>query len=163
MANKQKLIVIKRDAYGRETWQYEGHVLRRSKLGILIEARFNRTDLPFHGITLRKNDRYEELYLLNKWFNIFAIHDIDTDELKAWYCNVTRPPIINSNLIVYDDLALDLLVFPDDRQLTLDEDEFEKLDLSPEEKKSAQKGLSELELIFKNPAQFRFETLLRQG
>jgi protein associated with RNAse G/E len=132
-------------------------------LGILIEARFNRTDLPFHGITLRKNDRYEELYLLNKWFNIFAIHDIDTDELKAWYCNVTRPPIINSNLIAYDDLALDLLVFPDDRQLTLDEDEFEKLDLSPEEKKSAQKGLSELELIFKNPAQFRFETLLRQG
>ncbi len=154
------ITLIKRDHFGKEVWQYSGRKLRTSKSGILVEAPFNRTDLPFHGLVFKHNDRFMELYLIGHWFNIFEIHDRDTDAIKGWYCNVTRPPLIQPDQIAYDDLALDLLVYPDGRQVILDEDEFEKLNLSPHDQEKARKGLHELELLLKNPAQFNFEELL---
>jgi predicted RNA-binding protein associated with RNAse of E/G family len=154
------VILIKHNHSGKEVWRYSGRKLRSSKSGVLVEALFNRTDLPFHGLVFKHNDRFVELYLIDHWFNIFEIHDRDTDAIKGWYCNVTRPPLIHSAQIAYDDLALDLLVYPDGRQLVLDEDEFEKLNLPPHDQEKARKGLHELMVILKNPAKFSFEELL---
>jgi hypothetical protein len=152
--------VIKRNHQGKEVWRYEGQILHCNPKGMLIEAFFNRDDLPFHGVIFKQHDRFEELYLRDHWFNIFAIHDRDTQELKAWYCNVTRPTIFKHHLIMYDDLALDLLVFPTGRKMVLDQDEFEELALSEREIVAAQAGLHELLSLFKNPAHFSFEQLL---
>ena len=154
------VILIKQDHTGKEVWRYSGRLLRTSKAGILVEALFNRADLPFHGLVFKSNDRFVELYLIEHWFNIYEIHDRDTDTIKGWYCNVTRPPLIQPDQIAYDDLALDLLVYPDERQLVLDEDEFEKLNIPPWDQKKARKGLNELKELLKNPAQFSFEKLL---
>jgi len=154
------LILIKQDHTGKEVWRYSGRLLRTSKAGVLVEALFNRADLPFHGLIFKSNDRFVELYLIEHWFNIYEIHDRDTDTIKGWYCNVTRPPLIQSGQIAYDDLALDLLVYPDGRQLVLDEDEFEKIDLPPQDEEKARTGLHELKELLKNPAQFSFEELL---
>ena len=154
------VILIKQDHTGKEVWRYSGRLLRTSKAGILVEALFNRADLPFHGLVFKSNDRFVELYLIEHWFNIYEIHDRDTDTIKGWYCNVTRPPLIQPDQIAYDDLALDLLVYPDGRQLVLDEDEFEKLNIPPWDQKKARKGLNELKELLKNPAQFSFEKLL---
>ena len=156
------VILIKRDHSGKEMWRYSGRMLRATKTGVLVEAPFNRADLPFHGLVFKHNDRFVELYLIGYWFNIYEIHDRDTDIIEGWYCNVTRPPIIQSNQIVYDDLALDLLVYPDGRQLVLDEDEFEKLKLLPQDKEMARKGLNQLKELLKNPAQFNFKDLLER-
>jgi len=98
---------------------------------LLVEAFFNRDDLPFHGITLRENDRFLERYYTNRWYNIFEIHDRDDGRLIVRYCNVTTPAELEPGLISYVDLALDLLVYPDGAYLVLDEDEFEVLDLDP--------------------------------
>jgi uncharacterized protein len=152
--------LIKQDHTGKEVWRYSGRLLRTSKAGVLVEALFNRADLPFHGLVFKSNDRFVELYLIEHWFNIYEIHDRDTDTIKGWYCNVTRPPLIQPDQIAYEDLALDLLVYPDGRQLVLDEDEFEKLNISPRDQKKARKGLNELKELLKNPAQFSFERLL---
>jgi len=49
----QNVLVIKLNTRREETWRYEGRIVARGESGVLIEAFFNRDDLPFHGITLQ--------------------------------------------------------------------------------------------------------------
>ena len=64
--------------------------------------------------------------------------------LKAWYCNVTYPTIFEDGVIIYIDLALDLLVYADGRHLVLDEDEFLELNLGEEDEKKAREALKRI-------------------
>lgn len=147
METKQ-IIIIKNDHLGHEVWRYPGRIINQSRDAIVIEAFFNRKDLHFNGILLKEGDRFIEYYSKRKWFNIYEIFDRDDHMLKAFYCNVTHPATWNDNHLQYDDLALDLLVFPDGRQLALDEDEFLKLELSEVEIAHAHQAMIELESIF---------------
>lgn len=142
------ITIIKNDFHGNEVWRYPGVTLKRTAVGLIAEAYFNRSDLEFNGLLLKEKDRFLELYLFDKWFNIYQIHDRDTRELKAWYCNITRPVRLEGGNLFYDDLALDLLVFPDGRQLVLDEDEFREIKLSEADRQHAQTALKELEELF---------------
>lgn len=157
---QNEITILKRNSSGKEVWRYSGRIVKSTEKGLLVEALFNRADLPFHGLVFKQNDRFLELYLLERWFNIYEIHDRDSGQTKCWYCNVTRLVEIHNDYIAYDDLALDLLVYPDGRQLVLDEDEFQSLNLSDKEALSARQGLSELKEILKIPGQFDFDTLL---
>jgi len=143
--NPNKVIVIKMNLQGEETWRYEGQILARDANSLLIEAFFNREDLHFHGITLKRNDRFIERYYEDRWYNIFEIHDRDDDHLKAWYCNVTTPAEFTPGKIAYVDLALDVLVYPDGKYRVLDRDEFEVLALDDETRENACRALNELE------------------
>ncbi len=89
-----------------------------------------------------------ETYYSDRWYNINEIFDRDSHERKGWYCNVTRPAEIGKDSVSYVDLALDLLVFADHRQLILDEDEFAALKLSEEEAQIARQALQELQGLF---------------
>jgi len=160
--DRQPILIIKRNHQSQEVWRYSGWIVERSERGILVEALFNRSDLPFHGLVFKQNDRFLELYLSDYWFNIFRIHDRDSNQLKAWYCNITRPVEFKDDHIAYDDLALDLLVYPDGRQLVLDRDDFNALQLPPFDRKMAEAGLKLLQRILKNPARFNMHTLLRR-
>jgi hypothetical protein len=144
----QDLWVIKRNVAGEETWRYPARVLRRRSAAVLIEAYFNRTDTPFHGITLGQGDRFIEAYYSERWYNVFEIHDREDDSLKGWYCNVTLPAEIDEHTISYVDLALDLLVYPDGKQLVLDEDEFVELEITPEVRRQAKEALQALQDLF---------------
>jgi hypothetical protein len=57
--------------------------------------------------------------------------------------------VLTDATLAYDDLALDLLVYPDGRQLVLDEDEFQGITISTEERRCALKALRELRRLFK--------------
>jgi uncharacterized protein len=140
----ENVLIIKLNTQRQETWRYQGRILSQDADSLLIEAFFNRDDLPFHGITLRENDRFLERYYTDRWYNIFEIHDRDDGRLKAWYCNVTTPAELEPGLISYVDLALDLLVYPDGAYLVLDEDEFEALDLDPQHRLKARQALTAL-------------------
>lgn len=142
------IIVIKRDTSRKEVWRYDGRILERTENILLLEAFFNGGSRPFHGITLVNGDRFIETYYLDRWYNIFEIHDRETDALKGWYCNVTYPAEMVDGYISYVDLALDLLVYPDGRQLVLDEDEFAELTLSIDDQNKARAALVELQQIF---------------
>ena len=144
----QDVTIVKNNSKGVEVWRYSGKIIAQSPKGFIVEAYFNRSDLEFNGIVLKKDDRFLELYLYNKWFNLFEIYDQASGFLKAWYCNITRPVRVSDNYVYYDDLALDLLVFPDRRQLILDEDEFIILDLDKIEKQKARSTMKELQMIF---------------
>jgi hypothetical protein len=142
------ITVLKLNLAGEETWRYTGSVLERHPDRIVLEAIFNRDDIPFHAILLRRGDRFIETFYSNRWYNVFEIHDRDDNRLKGWYCNIGRPAIIEAETVSYIDLALDLLVYPDGRQLVLDEDEFEALALAPEAAQYARIALEELQANF---------------
>ena len=148
--SSDEIMVVKLDTQGEEVWRYPGKVLTKNKHSLLIDARFNHSDVEIHGITLREQDRFLERYYDDRWYNILEARDRDDDHLKGWYCNVTRPARFEGNEIIYMDLAFDLLAFPDGRFLILDEDEFEALDLDPETKKQALAGLEALIAIAKD-------------
>lgn len=145
--------VLKKNIAGEVTWQYEGVVLSRAENSVTLEALFNRDDMPFMGIVLKRNDRFIETFYSDRWYNIFEIHDRDDGELKGWYCNIGKPAVLDADSISYVDLALDLWVSPDGTQTILDEDELEELDLDGDLLRKVHDGLRELQEMFgtKNP------------
>jgi len=144
-----EITVLKRDLQGEVTWRYTGKVLKRGENFVLLEANFNRSDLPFHGIILKRGDRFVETFYSDRWYNIFEIYDREDGCFKGWYCNIAYPAEIEHQQVSYIDLALDLLVYPDGQQLVLDEEEFTEMPLSLEVQRQALSALKELQNIFK--------------
>jgi len=142
------ITIIKGDHNGREVWRYRGRLLQRLVDRIVVEAFFDREDRMLEDLALTKGDRFVETYFTARWYNYFKIYTQPGDLLKGWYCNVSYPAVYQPGRIAYRDLALDLLVFPDGRQVVLDRDEFQALDLNPEIRCQALKALAELQAEF---------------
>jgi len=146
----RRIKVQKKNPAGEVTYEYEGDMLRRDENLIVIEALFDRADMPFQDVVFRTGDRFVEYYYADRWYNIFAVHDKDDDKVKGWYCNIGKPAVIENGLVSYIDLALDLWVSVGGKQTVLDEDEFEALGLNEELTAGAWNGLQELKLLFEN-------------
>ena len=144
----EEIDVVKLNVAGEEAWRYRGHLLERNSNRIVLEAYFDRQDMDLQGMLLGRGDRFVETYYSDRWYNIFEIHSREDDQLRGWYCNVTQPAAFGDLSISYVDLALDLLVFPDGRQLILDEDEFQALDISTAERRKARQAMEELQKKF---------------
>ena len=112
--------ILKKNLAGKITWQYEGVVLHREENSITLEALFNRDDMPFMDIVLKRNDRFVETFYSDKWYNIFEIYDRDDKQLKGWYCNIGMPAMIEDDSVSYVDLALDLWVSANGKQNVFD-------------------------------------------
>jgi len=130
---------------GEELWRYQGTVLRRTGTGLTLEAVYDRSDEDFHGLRLRHGDRFVETHYSDRWYNVFAVHDVDSGGLKGWYCNIVRPARLEPEHIWSVDLALDLVVLPDGGWVVVDQDEFAELRLTPEERKQAAQALERLQ------------------
>ena len=145
--------ILKKNLADEVTWHYDGEVLGREENSITVEAFFNRDDLPFQDIVLKRNDRFVETFYTDKWYNIFEIYDRDDGKLKGWYCNITKPAVVEDGSVTYVDLALDLWVSADGKRTVLDEDELDELGLDAEMKQKVFASLHELEQYFesKNP------------
>jgi len=141
--------VVKLNHNGREVFRYPGWVLSRSQHSITLEAFFSWDDTPVEDILLQRGDRFVETFFTDRWYNIFEIYAHDTGMLKAYYCNIGTPAQITDGTVSYKDLALDLLVLPDGRQILLDEDEFLQLSLSAHARQQALSGLAALRKEFR--------------
>jgi len=138
------LTIIKRDPSGRETWRYEGRALERTQDRLVLEAFFDRDDMPFMGTTLKRGDRFVETYFTDRWYNLFEIYDRDDGRLKGWYCNVSTPARFSDGRVEYEDLYLDVWMDPQGVQTVLDREEFEAAALEEGMRKAALRGLEEL-------------------
>ena len=141
--------VLKKNLADEVTWQYEGVVLSRKGNTVTLEALFNRDDMPFMDIVLKRNDRFVETFYSDRWYNIFEIYDRDDNKFKGWYCNIGKPAIIEDDFVSYVDLALDLWVSVNGKQTVLDEDELKELNLDDELKQKVYDGLRELQDVLK--------------
>ena len=145
-----RIKVQKKNPAGKVTYEYEGMLLSRDEHSVVLEALFDRADMPFMDVVFKTGDRFVEYYYTDRWYNIFAVHDRDDGDVKGWYCNIGKPAVIEESVVSYIDLALDLWVSVSGEQTVLDEDEFEALDLNEELKTGALRGLDELKRLFLN-------------
>ena len=145
-----RIKVQKKNPAGEVMYEYEGVLLNRDENSIVLEALFDRADMPFMDVVFKRGDRFVEYYYTDRWYNIFAIHDREDGQIKGWYCNIGKPAVIDDGVVSYIDLALDLWVAMDGKQTVLDKDEFEELKLNEELKTGALNGLDELKDLFKS-------------
>jgi predicted RNA-binding protein associated with RNAse of E/G family len=141
------ITIHKMDSDGHEVTAYPTRLLERGHNWMRVEGSFDRDDVALDEWTVRRNDRMVELFFDDRWYNVFAVHDGISDALKGWYCNITRPARFEPADVFAEDLALDLLVLPDGSCRVLDEDEFEGLQLSPQDRAHALAALSELKAL----------------
>jgi len=142
--------VQKKSPTGDVMYEYEGRLLRHDTHTIVLEALFDRADMPFMDVVFRMGDRFVEYYYTDRWYNIFVIHDGENGNIKGWYCNIGQPAVFEEDTVSYVDLALDLWVSTSGEQTVLDEDEFEALGLNEELRTGALKGLKDLKQLFLN-------------
>ena len=145
-----RIKVQKKSPAGEVTYEYEGILVHQNEHAIVLEALFDRADMPFMDVVFKTGDRFVEYYYTDRWYNIFVIHDRDDGTVKGWYCNIGKPAVFEHGILSYIDLALDLWVSTSGEQFVLDEDEFEALQLSEELRSAALRGLDELKQLFLN-------------
>jgi len=148
MPGMTDVTVLKRGLDGAVAWQYEGRILEREANCVVLEAFFNRDDLPFMDVVLKRGDRFVETFYSDRWYNIFEIFDRDDGQRKGWYCNVGYPAVLDGGTVSYVDLALDLWVSADGRQTVLDEDEFLASPINAKTRAQALAALNELKKMF---------------
>ena len=124
---------------------YQGQVIRRDATSIVLEARWQRARRDLGYLVLEPGDRFIEFFFADRWYNIFEIHAGVDDRLKGWYCNIARPGVFADDILSAVDLALDLFVYPDGRTLTLDQDEFDALNLQRDDPEAWQCSLAAMD------------------
>jgi protein associated with RNAse G/E len=145
----RQITVHKLDHNGEEVRSYTGRLITEDTGWILLEAHFSLPDLRLGELLLRTGDRFVERFYLDRWYNVFAVHDVDDDRLKGWYCNITRPARFEAggSQVYAEDLALDLVVYPDGRWSVLDVEEFAALPISLDERQHCLQALTELQTL----------------
>lgn len=138
------ITVYKRNHQSEPIWHYHGTVLERNETMIVLEAVFNRDDYVATYHTFKKGDRMIEWFFADRGYNIFELHHRDTDTLEGWYCNITRPARFTDDSIHADDLALDVMVYPNGDYVILDKDEFDALPLDESARQDALAALGAL-------------------
>lgn len=144
----KQIKIIKQDYLGRNVWEYSGNLLEIQENRIIIEAFFDRGETRVDQLYLQEGDKFIETYFLDKWFNIYEILVQQDGPIKAWYCNISFPAEFFGNTLVYRDLELDLLVYPDGRRKVLDMDDFISLPIDSQVRTAALEALNELQEIF---------------
>lgn len=136
-------IVRKLDHRGQEVISYPARLLFQTPDALLMRALWDRPPMALEYVRLEPGDLWLETFYADRWYNVFEIRAPD-GRLKGRYCNITRPARIRPGEIGAEDLALDLWVDPDGRTRLLDEDEFARLPLRPEEREAAWQALEGL-------------------
>ena len=139
--------IYKLNHKGEEELSYSGTVLERGETYVCVQAIFNFDTMDLGYITLKKGDIFTEWFYTDRWFNVFKVEDIDTVQLKGYYCNLTRPAIISDKTVKADDLALDIFVQPNGNMLILDEDDYDKLPLSETERYQVQQAVNQIKQL----------------
>jgi protein associated with RNAse G/E len=145
-AHARPLVVQKLMYDGSKSYRWVGQEIQRDADHLFFTAVFDRQGRDLGYVTFNKGDVFYEWYYFDRWYNVFQIYS-ESGELKGWYCNVTKPAQVQDDELTFVDLALDLWVWPDQRYLVLDEDEFTELAEStytPEDVGLARAAIAEL-------------------
>ncbi len=136
-----QITVIKNNHMGQSVWKYDGHVIERGDTYVCLRAYFDRADVNLGFVTFRQGDLFIEWFFSDRWYNIFQVHDGDSQRIKGWYCNITRPARIAEDHVEADDLELDVFIAPNGTMVLMDEKEFSDLDLPTEERMAALRAI----------------------
>ena len=146
-ANRARPLVVQKLFYdGSKSYRWVGREIQRDDEHLFFTAVFERDGRDLGYVRFEKGDVFYEWYYFDRWYNVFQVYSA-AGALKGWYCNITAPAKVEGDELTFVDLALDLWVWPDNRHLVLDEDEFEelsKLQYSRDDALAARGALTEL-------------------
>ncbi|MFI6001288.1 DUF402 domain-containing protein [Streptomyces sp. NPDC051366] len=101
----------------------------------------------FGFVRFEPGDVFTEHFWRTRWY---AVKEVRTGEgvLKGWYCDVTRPAVVQDGEILVEDLDLDLWVSADGSAiLRLDEDEFAASGLTETDPQAAAEAVRALDTL----------------
>ncbi|MFE6847800.1 DUF402 domain-containing protein [Streptomyces sp. NPDC057686] len=101
----------------------------------------------FGFVRFEPGDVFTEHFWRTRWY---AVKEVRTGEgvLKGWYCDVTRPAVVQDGEILVEDLDLDLWVSADGSAvLRLDEDEFAASGLAESDPEAAAEAVRALDAL----------------
>ena len=151
------LTVHKCDYKGNDVFAYPATILRRDEQKIVIRASFiSHKDYNIAGLELKNGDKCIEVFYFHRWFNIFEVYAGESEQIRGWYCNITKPTIYQDNHLYYSDLALDVIAFRDGRQVIVDEEQFMQLPLDNTTRQKARSELQELCQLLKTEVPLRY-------
>jgi uncharacterized protein len=149
-----RVTVYKLDERGEEVWKYDADVVAKGANFVCVRAPWiGRQDELHRGfLVFRRGDMMTEWHYNDRWFNIFRLQDGSRGALKGFYCNITRPAKISEEVVTAEDIALDVLVSPLGNVLLDDEDEFQAMPLSDEDRAQALNAVEEIKQMVANRA-----------
>ncbi|MCX5396131.1 DUF402 domain-containing protein [Streptomyces sp. NBC_00102] len=101
----------------------------------------------FGFVTFAPGDVFTEHYWRDRWY---AVKEVRTGDgrLKGWYCDITRPCVVDGGEVRVEDLDLDLWVSADASEvLRLDEDEFAESGLAERDPAAAGEAVGALDAL----------------
>ncbi|TQK43559.1 hypothetical protein FBY35_5028 [Streptomyces sp. SLBN-118] len=136
---------------GRTKIRYTAELLADDGTHVTVRAPWAGEEARDFGfVRFEAGDVFTEHYWRDRWYSVKEVSSGD-GALKGWYCDITRPAVLDGDELVVEDLDLDLWVSADGAQvLRLDEDEFEESGLAardPQAAEHAVAALDELELL----------------
>ncbi|MFC8676587.1 DUF402 domain-containing protein [Streptomyces sp. BK205] len=136
---------------GRTKIRYEAELLTDDGTRVTVRAPWAGEGVRDFGfVRFEPGDVFTEHYWRDRWYAVKEVRDAE-GTLKGWYCDITRPAVLNGAELVVEDLDLDLWVSADGKEvLRLDEDEFEESGLAerdPEAASAAMTALNDLERL----------------
>ncbi|MDQ0944557.1 DUF402 domain-containing protein [Streptomyces sp. V1I1] len=136
---------------GRTKIRYAAELLADDGTHLVVRAPWaGEGARDFGFVRFESGDVFTEHYWRDRWY---AVKEVRTGDgaLKGWYCDITRPAVLDGDKLTVEDLDLDLWVSEDASSvLRLDEDEFEASGLreaDPAAAWQAVRALDELELL----------------
>ena len=111
----------KYDLIIRKSWTCR--LVERADPSLVLIGEFD-SDVSHAGLgSIARGTISEEFYWLDRWYNVFRFSEPD-GSFRNFYCNITMPPTFENDILDYVDLDIDVVVWPDRRVETLDEDDF---------------------------------------
>jgi len=107
---RETITILKMDHTGKEVWRYTGEFVEGTSERVTIKTVFRRDNVGLGYVVFRKGDYPYEHFYLNRWYNIFQLHDKDTHQIKGLYCNLARPTQWTNHATSQEDLALNLWI-----------------------------------------------------
>jgi hypothetical protein len=141
------LTVRKHDWQGKFRYAWTGELIIDEPPVLVIAAAWQGPGEPAVGeIRFEMGDRFTEYYYLDRPCALWKIEQPD-GAVKGWYCNVNTLPARKDDVLSFNDLILDVLVYPDGRFMVLDRDEFaaaRDAGLPREQAQLAERGIAEI-------------------
>lgn len=121
--NKESVRVVsydfKRDSY--KAWN--AAIIEQDREKIFTQHEYPFVITTSSGELKRFNIAVTVTHFFHRWFNIIAVFN-RKKTFVHWYVNLTTPIQFDGQSITYDDLLLDLRVYPDFTRELLDQDEY---------------------------------------
>ena len=136
--------IEKHNHHGEFVLAYPGEIVEQGETWVCLRAVFDRSESNLGFVIFRRGDVFYEWFFSNQWYNIFQVHEGDSQTLKGWYCNITRPAHIDADRVYSDDLELDVFVMPNGTIILLDEEEFAALNLNTDERMAALRAIQDI-------------------